>query len=181
MRRARDARHRSDRSRATAALAPAVRARRLRRRPCLRPAQLRARRLAGRGLRVEPPQRPRLRVTERERRLAHLHRRLDRARRGDLARPRAPVEPVRRHRPARSATLDPPTFGLDVHFADGSHERLDPPGDKTEVCFTIQLQRFLDHVLQGTPPVPGLTEALASLELAERIAQASGSAPRAAA
>lgn len=83
--------------------------------------------------------------------------------------------------PLGRATLDPPTFGLDVHLADGRHERLDPPGDKTEVCFTLQLQRFLDHVLQGTAPVPGLTEALASLELAERIATAGAPAPEAAA
>ena len=48
------------------------------------------------------------------------------------------------------------------------------PGDKTEVCFERQLSRFVDRCLAGTPPVPGLDEALASLELAQRIA-----APRA--
>ncbi len=79
--------------------------------------------------------------------------------------------------PLGCATLDPPTFGLDVRFADGRHERAEPPGDKTEVCFTLQLRSFVDHVLDGTAPVPGLAEALASLELAERIAQASGSVP----
>ena len=80
--------------------------------------------------------------------------------------------------PLGCATLDPPTFGLDIRLADGRHERLEPPGDKTEVCFALQLRSFLGHVLHGTAPVPGLTEALASLELAERIARASGSNPR---
>jgi predicted dehydrogenase len=79
--------------------------------------------------------------------------------------------------PLGRATLDPPTFRLDVHLADGSHERLDPPGDKTEVCFERQLRAFVEHVLAGTAPVPGLAEALASLELAERIARAGASSP----
>jgi len=83
--------------------------------------------------------------------------------------------------PLGRATLDPPTFGLDVLFRDGTIERMEPPGDKTEVCFALQLERFLDHVLAGTPPVPGLEEAIASLELAERIAVAGGSVPGAAA
>jgi myo-inositol 2-dehydrogenase / D-chiro-inositol 1-dehydrogenase len=81
--------------------------------------------------------------------------------------------------PLGRAALDPPTFGLDVRFADGRHERLEPPGDKTEVCFDLQLRTFLDHVLGGTPPVPGLAEALSSLELAERIAHAGRQAARA--
>ena len=83
--------------------------------------------------------------------------------------------------PLGRAVLDPPTFELDVHFSDGRHERLEPPGDKTEVCFDLQLTRFLDHVVAGTPPVPGLTEAVASLELAERIALAGDAVPRVAA
>jgi predicted dehydrogenase len=76
--------------------------------------------------------------------------------------------------PKGLATLDPPTFALTVELADGTAETLDPPGDKTEVCFALQLERFVDSCLAGTPPVPGLHEAIASLELAERIAQAAG-------
>lgn len=83
--------------------------------------------------------------------------------------------------PLGRATLDPPTFDLDIRYLDGRHERLDPPGNKTEVCFDLQLQRFLDHVIAGTPPVPGLTEAIASLELAEWIAVAGNAVPRVAA
>ena len=76
--------------------------------------------------------------------------------------------------PKGIATLDPPTFGLTVELADGTKEILDPPGDKTEVCFDLQLERFVDAFLAGRPPVPGLDEAIASLALAERIAQAAG-------
>lgn len=76
--------------------------------------------------------------------------------------------------PLGRATLDPPTFGLTVELADGSVERLDPPGGKTEVCFALQLERFTEACLGGTAPVPGFAEALASLELAERIAEAAG-------
>lgn len=76
--------------------------------------------------------------------------------------------------PRGRATLDPPTFGLTVELADGSVERLEPPGDKTEVCFALQLERFVSSCLSGTAPVPGFDEALASLELAERVAEAAG-------
>ncbi len=76
--------------------------------------------------------------------------------------------------PLGLATLDPPTFRLEVELADGTCETLEPPGDKTEVCFKLQLERFIDAVLSRTPPVPGLDEAIASLELAERIAHAAG-------
>ncbi len=76
--------------------------------------------------------------------------------------------------PLGRATLDPPTFRLTVELADGTTETLEPPGDKTETCFALQLERFVAHALAGTPPVPGLAEALASLELAERIAHAAG-------
>jgi len=76
--------------------------------------------------------------------------------------------------PLGRATLDPPTFRLTVELAGGRTQVLDPPGDKTQVCFALQLERFIDHCLSGTPPVPGLDEALASLELAERIARAAG-------
>jgi len=76
--------------------------------------------------------------------------------------------------PLGLATLEPPTFRLTVELADGTSEILEPPGDKTEVCFALQLDRFVDACRAGRPPVPGLTEAIASLELAERIAQAAG-------
>lgn len=76
--------------------------------------------------------------------------------------------------PLGCATLDPPTFRLTVELADGSTEILEPPGDKTEVCFARQLDRFVGHCRAGTAPVPGLEEAIASLELAERIATAAG-------
>jgi myo-inositol 2-dehydrogenase/D-chiro-inositol 1-dehydrogenase len=76
--------------------------------------------------------------------------------------------------PRGVATLDPPTFGLTVELADGSVETLAPPGDKAAVCFALQLERFVDASLAGRPPVPGLREALASLELAESIARAGG-------
>ncbi|NUT55391.1 MAG: Gfo/Idh/MocA family oxidoreductase [Thermoleophilia bacterium] len=76
--------------------------------------------------------------------------------------------------PGGLATLEPPTFRLTVELADGTTETHEPPGDKTEVCFALQLGRFVDAVLSGTPPVPGLEEAIASLELAERIARAAG-------
>jgi predicted dehydrogenase len=76
--------------------------------------------------------------------------------------------------PLGRATLDPPTFRLSVELADGTTETLEPPGGKTETCFALQLERFVGSALTGTPPVPGLAEALASLELAERIADAAG-------
>jgi predicted dehydrogenase len=72
------------------------------------------------------------------------------------------------------AVLDPPTFRLTIDYADGTTEHLEPPGDKTEVCFALQLERFATHALDGTPPVPGLQEALESQALAERIAEAAG-------
>ena len=76
--------------------------------------------------------------------------------------------------PKGLANLDPPTFRLTVELADGTTENYEPPGDKTEVCFALQLRRFVDAALAGTAPVPGLDEAIASLELAERIARAAG-------
>lgn len=74
--------------------------------------------------------------------------------------------------PLGCATLDPPTFRLTVELADGTRETIEPPGPKTETCFSLQLERFVESALTGAPPVPGLAEALASLELAERIARA---------
>jgi len=79
--------------------------------------------------------------------------------------------------PLGHASLAPPTFALDVRYSDGRRETHPPPGDKTEVCFDRQLAVFLGHVRAGTPPVPGLAEALASLDLAERIALAGRALP----
>ncbi len=76
--------------------------------------------------------------------------------------------------PLGCATLEPNTFRLNVELADGTSETLEPPGTKTEVCFGLQLERFVESAVAGTAPVPGLAEALASLGLAERIAQAAG-------
>jgi myo-inositol 2-dehydrogenase / D-chiro-inositol 1-dehydrogenase len=76
--------------------------------------------------------------------------------------------------PHGKATLNPPTFGLTIELDDGTTETLAPPGDKTSVCFTLQLARFVDCVQAGTRPTPGLEEAIESLALAERIAQAAG-------
>ena len=42
--------------------------------------------------------------------------------------------------PKGLATLDPPTFRLTVELADGTTETHEPPGDKTEVCFALQLR-----------------------------------------
>ena len=76
--------------------------------------------------------------------------------------------------PQGMATLEPPTFGLTVELADGTKEVMEPPGDKTAVCFDLQLERFVDACLARRAPVPGLDDAIASLELAERIAHAAG-------
>jgi myo-inositol 2-dehydrogenase / D-chiro-inositol 1-dehydrogenase len=74
--------------------------------------------------------------------------------------------------PGGMAALDPPTFRLTVELADGTTDSLEPPGDRAEVCFSLQLARFVDACLAGTAPVPGIDEAVAAVELAERIAVA---------
>lgn len=76
--------------------------------------------------------------------------------------------------PLGRAVLDPPTFELTVDLADGTHEHHLPPGDKTTICFERQLARFVTAVETRAAPVPGIDEALASLELAERVAAAAG-------
>ena len=76
--------------------------------------------------------------------------------------------------PVGRAVLHPPTFELTVDLADGTHEHHDPPGAKADVCFERQLARFVDACSSGSRPVPGVDEALASLELAERIAASAG-------
>ena len=174
LRRARRPRRRPAGLRAATALARATAPDRLGRRARLRPAQLPARRGTRRDLGLEPSHRPRVRDCERERRRPHLRRRHRGPAGGRLDDAGAAAEPVPRHGPLGRATLDPPTFRLSVELADGTAETLEPPGDKTETCFALQLQRFVGSALSGTPPVPGLAEALASLELAERIADAAG-------
>jgi myo-inositol 2-dehydrogenase / D-chiro-inositol 1-dehydrogenase len=79
--------------------------------------------------------------------------------------------------PRGLAVLDPPTFALRVELADGGVEELEPPGDKTETCFALQLERFLMSCRSGRPPTPGLREALASLDLAERCSLAATGVP----
>ncbi len=77
--------------------------------------------------------------------------------------------------PLGRATLDPPTFRLTVELADGTTETLEPPGDKTEDVLRAPARAVRRVALwRAAPPVPGLEEALASLELAERIARAAG-------
>jgi predicted dehydrogenase len=73
--------------------------------------------------------------------------------------------------PHGRAVLDPPTFELRIEI-DGTCEVVAPPGDKTTSCFALQLERFLTACRDGTPPVPGLEDALAASELCERIADA---------
>jgi myo-inositol 2-dehydrogenase/D-chiro-inositol 1-dehydrogenase len=73
--------------------------------------------------------------------------------------------------PLGRAVLHPPTFELQIEI-DGRREVVAPPGDKTESCFALQLERFLAACSEGTAPVPGLEDALAASELCERIADA---------
>ena len=73
--------------------------------------------------------------------------------------------------PRGRAVLHPPTFELRIEI-DGKTEVVSPPGDKTESCFALQLERFLTACSEGTAPVPGLKDALAASELCEQIANA---------
>ena len=73
--------------------------------------------------------------------------------------------------PRGRASLDPPTFSLDLEL-DGRSEMLPPTGDKAERCFALQLERFVGSCAEGVPPTPGLEDALAASELCERIASA---------
>lgn len=73
--------------------------------------------------------------------------------------------------PRGRAVLDPPTFELRIDI-DGRREVVAAPGEKTASCFALQLERFLIACSEGTPPVPGLEDALAASELCERIADA---------
>ena len=76
--------------------------------------------------------------------------------------------------PHGCARIEQATFELHVAYDDGPTEHLGPPGDKTAVCFARQFDRFITHCLDRTPPQPGVDAAIASLELAERIAEAGG-------
>jgi predicted dehydrogenase len=73
--------------------------------------------------------------------------------------------------PRGRAVLDPPTFGLELEL-DGRRETAPPPGDKTACCFALQLRRFVASCAAGTPPEPGLEDAIAASALCERIAGA---------
>jgi predicted dehydrogenase len=73
--------------------------------------------------------------------------------------------------PRGRAVVDPPTFGLEVEI-DGTTQTLPPPGDKTEVSFALQIERFAAACAERRPPAPGLEDALAASALAERVAAA---------
>jgi predicted dehydrogenase len=73
--------------------------------------------------------------------------------------------------PRGRATLDPPTFELHTEI-DGISERVSAPGDKTEWCFALQLERFVEACREGSAPAPGIEAALAASALCERIAEA---------
>ncbi|HET8607679.1 MAG TPA: Gfo/Idh/MocA family oxidoreductase [Gaiellaceae bacterium] len=73
--------------------------------------------------------------------------------------------------PRGRVAIDPPTFALTAEI-DGRTEELRAPGDKTEVCFALQLEGFVAACVEGRPPTPGLEDALAASALCERIAQA---------
>ena len=71
--------------------------------------------------------------------------------------------------PRGRVAVDQETFALEIEI-DGARQVVASPGDKTETCFGLQLDRFVTACLDGTPPVPGLEEAIAASELCERIA-----------
>jgi myo-inositol 2-dehydrogenase / D-chiro-inositol 1-dehydrogenase len=89
--------------------------------------------------------------------------------------PRLPAPQLVAAGPRGRLEIDPPTFRLEVDTPEGV-EVLDPPGPKQEVCFALQLERFVEACAAGRPVSPGLADALASLELTERIVAAAGEA-----
>ena len=126
--------------------------------------------VSGWSLRTDPT----YRESERERRRPHLRGRHDRAARRRLADAGAAAEPVRRHRterPRDPRPADVPAHGRACgrHDGDARAARRQDRG-----LLRAPARRFVDAALAGTPPVPGLDEAIASLELAERIARAAG-------
>lgn len=76
--------------------------------------------------------------------------------------------------PLGKATLHPPTFELSLELADGTRETTPPPGDKTTVCFALQLARFVEAWRSARPPSPGIEEAIDSLSVAEEVAREAG-------
>jgi predicted dehydrogenase len=67
------------------------------------------------------------------------------------------------------AVLDGFTFRLTLHTNDGV-EVFDQPTDRTTRCFDRQLERFVALVRgDSAEAVPGLAEALATLELSQRV------------
>jgi len=73
--------------------------------------------------------------------------------------------------PEGRVVIEPGTFELRAEIG-GRVEHLPPPGDKTEVCFALQLERFVDACAEGRRPSPGLEDALAASALCARIAGA---------
>ena len=168
------------RLRAAAALARAAAADRLGRRARLRPAQLPARRGTRRGLGLEPAHRPRLRDA-RTSTAASSPTPTARSP-GSRSSGSTPVLPPSQFvvtGPLGRATLDPPTFRLDVELADGTTRDARAAGRQDRGLLRAPARALRRaRASPGTPPVPGLDEALASLELAERIAHAAGVARR---
>jgi myo-inositol 2-dehydrogenase/D-chiro-inositol 1-dehydrogenase len=67
------------------------------------------------------------------------------------------------------AVLDGFTFRLTLHTNDGV-EVFDQPADRTTRCFDRQLDRFAALVRgESQQAAPGLAEALAAVELSERV------------
>jgi predicted dehydrogenase len=73
--------------------------------------------------------------------------------------------------PRGRAELEPATFTLSLEVG-GELETVAAERDKSELCFELQLERFVDACRRGAAPVPGLEESIAASELAERIARA---------
>lgn len=75
--------------------------------------------------------------------------------------------------PTGRAILDSTSFELKVDTTS-RRESVKEARSKTEVCFDKQLEVFLDCCRQGEIPNPGIGEALAALELCQRIAVVAG-------
>ena len=76
--------------------------------------------------------------------------------------------------PLGRAALDPPTFRLSVELADGTTRDARAARRQDGDLLRAPARGSSTSALAGTPPIPGLDEAIASLELAERIARAAG-------
>ena len=89
--------------------------------------------------------------------------------------PVLPPSQIRRHR--AQGPRDPRAAHLPAHGRASRTvrpRRTSRPATRRRSASRSSFERFVDAVLAGTPPVPGLDEAIASLELAERIARAAG-------